>query len=702
MKKIIIPFFIQIVLLSFSIINVSAEVNLRAIPSGKMATSAENRLQMKPFVHPGMAQSRADLDYMKQQILAGKEPWKSAFERLKKGVSPDFKPQPFTHVSVGPYGQNSIGGRELFASADAAYENAILWYVTNEKHYAQKAIDILNSWSSVMWDLDGNNAKLNVGLTTFSFLNAAEILTNTDSGWNDSDVRNFKRFMLTVYYPAIKDFFTEANGNWDAAMMNAMMCIGVFTDNHEIFNKALERFYRGPGNSGITKYIYPGGQIQESTRDWGHVQLGIGEFSKVTQVAWTQGIDLYCIADDRLAQGYEYCSRYMSGEKVDCYGQISTRDMSPFRDIYESIYDHYLHVKGVELSYTGKIIEKNTRSKSSLGTLTSLRYYTEGKKQAAVPFRVSSFIPFTGAFDEVTSQFPSDTVMVHPGQSVQDAINRAAGKKTWVVLSKGVFALDAPLKIPSETVLSGQGKETILFLKPGVQGSTIINADNILHDVIIRDLLVEGATSTEMPSDPNDARRKRSYMSAPERAGILFSADKDHQMKNIHLIHLTVQNFTKNGVSVRGADQVIVEKCDFSGNGSSVVPGAGYHHNLHLTHIDGVEISGSRFDDSPWGSGIDVSFGANVKISDCEMSRNKLSGVRCTESSQIEIAKSLAEGNDENGITLDALMDGNKKITIRGNVLQYNKNEGVFLDQCEIGIRENNKEEGNGNKNGFK
>jgi len=76
-------------------------------------------------------------------------------------------------------------------------------------------------------------------------------------------------------------------------IINTLLCIGIFTDNHAIFNTAAERYYRGPGNSGITKYIYPNGQIQETTRDWDHVQLGIGEFAKAAQVAWTQGLDLY-------------------------------------------------------------------------------------------------------------------------------------------------------------------------------------------------------------------------------------------------------------------------------------------------------------------------------------------------------------------------------------------------------------------------
>ena len=62
-----------------------------------------------------------------------------------------------------------------------------------------------------------------------------------------------------------------------------MLCIAVYTDNREIFNKAIDRYLWGPGISGITKYIYPeGDNHEEAIRDWDHAQLSIGEFERKT------------------------------------------------------------------------------------------------------------------------------------------------------------------------------------------------------------------------------------------------------------------------------------------------------------------------------------------------------------------------------------------------------------------------------------
>jgi parallel beta-helix repeat protein len=668
---------------------ISLGVNLSSINAQPEQTANVNYLST-PFIHPGMAQNRLDLEFMKQKVLAGEQPWKNAFDNLQKITSLNFIPQPFTHISVGPYGANSSGGKEFSESASAAYNNALMWYITGNKAYAKKAIEILNVWSPVIWDFDDNNAKLNVGLAGHYFLNAAEILKNSDSGWQKEDIENFKRMVLTVFYPTIKDFFTEANGNWDASIINTMLCIGVFTDNHEIFNKAVERFYRGPGNSGITKYIYPNGQIQETTRDWGHVQLGIGEFAKAAQVAWTQGLDFYCVADNRLALGYEYTAKFMLGDNVPVFGVISTRERDTFRDIYESIFQHYHYIKGIEMPFTARLIER-TRPTSSEVLLTSLRAPGAiASKITSVALLPSKIASQAGVLDEPTAQPPEGSTIVMPGESIQNALKANAGTDKWVILAKGIHTLGAPLQIPSGTTLAGQGKESVLFLSPELNTVTIRNSDINMHDVTIRDLLIEGAIKTATSSDPNNDRRIRSYMSAPSREGIVFSANKENQMHNIRFEHITVQNCTKNGVSVRGAVHVVVNNCDFSDNGSNVVPGAGFHHNLHLTHIKICEIRNSRFDTSPWGNGIDLSFSHDAVIADNEVARNNRSGIRCTESENIQVTGNLVEGNDEDGILFDSLMDGSRKIVVSKNFSRNNGQHGIFIEKAKGSTISNN------------
>jgi hypothetical protein len=638
----------------------------------------------KPFVHPGMAQSRQDLDRMRDLVLKGAQPWKDAFERLEQTTSAEFVPRPYTRVAVGAYGANGRGGSELFASAAAAYNNALLWYITRDKKYALKAIDILNAWSARLWSFDGNNAKLNVGLSTYNFLNAAELLKYTNSGWQQKDVDQFNRMLLTVYYPTIKDFFAEANGNWDASMINSMLCIGVFLNNHQIFERAVERYYHGPNNSGITKYIYPTGQPQETTRDWGHVQLGIGEFQKAAQVAWTQGLNLYGAANDRLALGYEYTAKYMLGEDVPVYGVISTRERDKnYRDIYEPIFEHY-RSEGISMPYTEKVIKEKTSASSTLVLLTSVRdskLHVKGRKKLLSSLDITpEAVSNAGAGANPGGSVPADALIIMPGDSIQAAIDAAAGKGRWVVLGKGVHLLKAPLVIPNNLTLTGLGQETILMFAPKAEGAIMVNGDKRLHDVTIRDLVIEGGNTTGVEFDPNNSRRLRSYMNAQARSGIEFIAERDTQMYNLCFDHVTVQNFTKSGIAIFGARKVAIRSCNFTDNGASVVPGPGLMHNLYFIHSQNIDIRQSRFDNSPFGDGISFTSCARATVVGCECCRNKLSGIGLLDCKEFAISGSLLEGNDEYGVSVQMLTGDAKKIKISHTRIQYNtKNAFRFI-----------------------
>ncbi len=77
----------------------------------------------------------------------------------------------------------------------AAYKHSLVWYITKDQVYADKAIEILNAWAYKLHSFDANNAKLNVGLWGYYFLNAAEILKYSDAGWSELGIwHNLKRW----------------------------------------------------------------------------------------------------------------------------------------------------------------------------------------------------------------------------------------------------------------------------------------------------------------------------------------------------------------------------------------------------------------------------------------------------------------------------------------------------------------------------
>ena len=645
-----------------------------------------------PFKHPCMAQSLDDLEYMREMIQKGEEPWQTSYKNLESRTSLDQVVNGVAYISVGAYGANSVGGRDYSSGGTSAYNHALMWFITKDQRYADKAIEILNVWGKTLRAFDGNNAKLNVALTGSEYLNAAEIIRHTGAGWSEEGIEQFKRMIMSVFYPTVEDFFTEANGNWDGGIINTMMCMGVFMDNHDIFNRAVERYFRGVRNSGVLKYVYPGGQCQEATRDWGHIMLGIGEFAKAAQVGATNGIDFYSIGNDRLAQGFEQCAKYMMDKQdLDMYGVMQHRDANSVRDVFETIYSYYKNERGIELVYSGEA-SKSVRSRSTVGTLTTIKRPKKTVGQLSKLF-IPNFLKAseTGALlSGPAKRAPEGSIVLQPGESIQEAIDNNKGTGKWIVLAAGVHDLNGPLVMHSGITLAGEGRATILHLARGVSTETLVNGESSMENVTIRDMIIEGATNTVENNDPNADRRNRMYMNAPVRVGIVFRSGTGGTMKNITFENLTVQNYTKNGIFIADGDNIVINRCDISDNGGSVVPGEKFHHNFYISYSKNVKITNSRFDASPWGYGVFVKLCDGIEIIGCEAARNKLAGIRCADSKNLIVNDNLVEGNEMNGLAIDAMLDGCSNVTAKNNLAQGNTGHGIFFEKATALNAQNN------------
>jgi parallel beta-helix repeat protein len=523
--------------------------------------------------------------------------------------------------------------------------------------------------------------------------NAAEILRYTNAGWQQKDIERFSDMLMTVYYPLIRYYYPTANGNWDGAIIHSVLAIAVFTDNRAMFNNAVDHYLHAPVNGSLFKYVYPSGQCQESMRDQGHVQLGLGEFAGAAQIAYTQGVDLFSAGNNRLALGFEYTAGFLLGQTPQCYGPISER-AKELRDDYECIYRHYT-TKGINMPWSKKAAD-SVRPKASRSVLTAVRAPNQTVLKQFAAQAISSIGYVAGARSSGLAFFPADAIIVTPGQSVQDALNTAGGSGKTVVLKTGIHKFPETLKIPSGITLCGEGLGTVLFLDPASSGSrdAIVNATDDLHDITIRDLVIEGSNKTEIASDPNGGR---SYRGGYNRGGITFRSQREGQMKNITLLNITLRNCTYNGVFISGADNVTVTSCDLNENGGSVVPGPRLQHNLLLAHCRKINVKDSRLDTSPNGSGIVLDHCSDATVTNCEIARNGYYGVLVMESKNITIKGNLVEANDRSGVMVEFLRNRSDNVIIQHNIVQYNNGYGVETYAARNSKVENNNYAGNGN-----
>ena len=323
------------------------------------------------FRHPGLLHTQEDLARIRQRVAAGEEPWKSGFEALQKNCysRADWRLNgPCETVTRG--GKNTPGNPQMVNDGNAVYQNALMWCITGETNHAQKALQILNAWAYTLKRVDGPEKQLGAGLSGFKFVNAAELMRYTYAAWPTNDVAQCERMFHDALYPAVENFATFANGNWDAASIKTMLAIGVFCNDAALVDRAVGYFRSGSGNGRLTHYVVnETGQAQESGRDQQHVQLGLGLLAETCEMAWNQGIDLYGEANNRLLKGFEYTARYNLGFEVpfapwtDITGKyrhtaISTDRRGQLRPIYEMVWNHYRNRRGIPAPFTRQAADK--------------------------------------------------------------------------------------------------------------------------------------------------------------------------------------------------------------------------------------------------------------------------------------------------------------------------------------------------------
>ncbi|NLR57428.1 hypothetical protein HGH93_04930 [Chitinophaga polysaccharea] len=320
--------------------------------------------QAPVFAHPGLLHSKADLQRMSAAVARQRSPIYEGYLVFQKSPSSHYDYQlkgPLKEVGRNP----TRGQVDYDSDANAAYQNALMWAITGDMRYAQTAIRIIDAWSDTLQLVTGRDAVLMAGLGPFKMVNAAEIIRHSGAGWPDAAVKRTAQHFRRVIYPVLAEFAPFANGNWDDAALKTVMAIGIFCDDHEIFEKAVRYYVNGWGNGSLTHYIInDAGQVQETGRDQAHTQLGIGMLAECCEMAWHQGLNLYAYGNNRLLKGFEYTARYNLGyndipytpmlDRTGKYYHTHPSEMARgnLRAVYEQVYNHYVHRMGLEAPFT--------------------------------------------------------------------------------------------------------------------------------------------------------------------------------------------------------------------------------------------------------------------------------------------------------------------------------------------------------------
>ncbi|MET7288719.1 alginate lyase family protein [Streptomyces sp. NPDC005573] len=356
------------------------------------------------FVHPGVTVSRGQLDFARDKVLAGAQPWKSAYDQMLASRYADLNrtPKPRATVECGSYSNPDHGCTDEREDAIAAYTDALAWYITRDARYAQKSIQIMDAWSGTITGHTNSNAPLQTGWAGSSWPKAAEIIKYTYTGnWANSG--RFATMLRDVYLPVVIKG-SNSNGNWELSMTEAAVGISVFLEDKASYDSAMARFrtrtaaYVYLASDGDVPKTVPSqnlntrdkivsywqgqstfvtGLTQETCRDLTHTGYGISAISHVAETSRIQGQDLYGTdVGERLRQALGFQSKYQLGTAVPdwlCGGSLAL-GLGPVTEVgYNALHNRL----GIAMTNT-QTLTRNNRPAGSNNLFVAWETLTHG------------------------------------------------------------------------------------------------------------------------------------------------------------------------------------------------------------------------------------------------------------------------------------------------------------------------------------
>jgi hypothetical protein len=354
-------------------------IPLLLIPGLTTAPAAAHSIAAPGFHHPGVLVSRTQLDTVRRRVRAGQQPWASAFAamRTSRYGAHGYTPHPRDVVICPGDNGPSAGCVEEREDALAAYTQALLWYVTRDRTYADTAIRVMDAWSGTVRDHTEGDAGIQAAWAGASWARAAEIIRWTykaHGGWPQSGAQRFSDMLRNVYLPKVSSGAPDYNGNWDLTMEDAATGIAVFLDDRHAFDEAVGRFRDrvrayfhlasdgplppAPAGSSITtpdqvatywfgQRRYPDGIAQETCRNFRHVGYSLAATAHVAETAHHQGVDLWGEIHKRVRAALEFHARYELGARVPgwlCGGHVEL-GLGAVTEVAVNDLRHRLHMK---------------------------------------------------------------------------------------------------------------------------------------------------------------------------------------------------------------------------------------------------------------------------------------------------------------------------------------------------------------------
>jgi hypothetical protein len=315
------------------------------------------------FKHPGIRFTKESLENLRAQVIAGREPWTSYFEGMRRRHWAQFTYRSGNDNGSGlprnPIIDNNGKVATFIDDAQAALMHSVLYYVTGDERYRTVAMRILNIYSHM--SPTGVNyfpdVHIKMGQPIYHMTAAAEILRTTSAmtpslQWTqemtDNYINNFLTPQRNAYIRKNHYFMNQFSyaliGNTAASIFSddiagyqeAVEWATVnATAENQGWNGSIKRVFRWMTQNDATgePLETPRVQLAEMGRDQPHAIGNVDSLFIISQIISSQGtkvdpvsgtvsiasdaIDPVHFNDDALLKGYIEFIKYNFGEDIE-------------------------------------------------------------------------------------------------------------------------------------------------------------------------------------------------------------------------------------------------------------------------------------------------------------------------------------------------------------------------------------------------
>ncbi|KAJ4212841.1 hypothetical protein NW759_011482 [Fusarium solani] len=215
---------------------------------------------------------------------------------------------------AGPFGTVSWAGGDghnipLQQDGKNAYYLTLAWYATGTEIWLTRAKNTILAWGSTLKDL---NEHIQGGEGLAYMTAAAEILraSASDSGWSSENTKTYLGMIdrISAGWNETRglvgpNFFMNQGAYGNSGAMN----VAVFSDNRDLYEDMVYHATVGANPDPSIDYAIPI-QISGDKDFYGQVtEMG-------PRIQGTSGVDFFTQNSSRLLAGWEYWSRYNSGD----------------------------------------------------------------------------------------------------------------------------------------------------------------------------------------------------------------------------------------------------------------------------------------------------------------------------------------------------------------------------------------------------